>query len=400
MRRNKGGMPVSDIFEGIGTASEGGLLSRALEPDSGAKSPHPHQPARCLNCDTPLTGAYCHACGQQGHVHRTIGAFMHDLLHGALHFEGKLWHTLPLLVFRPGQLTRRYIEGQRARFVSPMALFLFGVFLMFAVFQMVGLTAPSDLSGENAPVVMREAASEEIETTEEKLANADLSEQERAEAQERLAFLREYLADDSSTDRSAMRSFTDGFIEGASGAEPQEQDAPDNPAPAQNTLAEDVAEPVVRADLSDLETGETGFAFIDSAIAKWSENPGLMLYKLQANAYKFSWMLIPISIPFVWLLFAWKRRFKAYDHAIFITYSLSFVTLLFITLSILGAIGVPSGIPTAMALLIPPMHLYKQLRYTYDLSRFSAFWRLLVLSAFIWIVVGLFIQLLLVLGAF
>ena len=138
---------MSDIFEGIGTATEGGLLSRAIEPDSGAKPPHPHQPARCLNCDTPLTGAYCHACGQQGHVHRTIGAFMHDLLHGALHFEGKLWRTLPMLMFRPGTLTRRYIEGQRARFVSPMALFLFTVFLMFAIFQVLGFTAPTDLQG-------------------------------------------------------------------------------------------------------------------------------------------------------------------------------------------------------------------------------------------------------------
>lgn len=49
----------------------------------------------------------------------------HDLLHGLLHFEGKIWRTLPLLAWWPGELTRRYIEGARARFVSPMALFLF-----------------------------------------------------------------------------------------------------------------------------------------------------------------------------------------------------------------------------------------------------------------------------------
>ena len=37
-----------------------------------------------------------------------------------------------MLVFHPGELTRRYIHGERARFVSPLALFLFSVFLMFA----------------------------------------------------------------------------------------------------------------------------------------------------------------------------------------------------------------------------------------------------------------------------
>jgi hypothetical protein len=49
------------------------------------------------------------------------------------HFEGKIFRTLPMLVFRPGALTRRYIAGERARFVSPLALFLFTVFAMFAV---------------------------------------------------------------------------------------------------------------------------------------------------------------------------------------------------------------------------------------------------------------------------
>ena len=73
-------------------------------------------------------------------MHRTLQAFFHDFAHGVLHFEGKIWRTLPLLVWKPGELTRRYIDGQRARFVSPIALFLFCVFLMFAV---VGLTSSS-----------------------------------------------------------------------------------------------------------------------------------------------------------------------------------------------------------------------------------------------------------------
>ena len=43
-----------------------------------------------------------------------------------------------MLAWRPGELTRRYIEGERARFISPLALFLFTVFLMFAVFSIAG----------------------------------------------------------------------------------------------------------------------------------------------------------------------------------------------------------------------------------------------------------------------
>ena len=386
---------MSDIFEGLGTATEGGLFARALEPGSGARKPHPHQPDQCLNCGTPLTGAYCHACGQQGHVHRTMGAFMHDLLHGALHFEGKLWRTLPMLAFKPGALTRRYIDGERARFVSPMALFLFGVFLMFAVFQMLGFTAPTDLSADEAVEsgmsAAREAAADEIALVEERLAGASMTAEERIAVEERKAELEQLLQDEPAAERSLMREFAAGFADGAQGNDSEA-------VPTGEGV--DADDPSVRADLSDLSQQGTGIEFIDKAIEKWTDNPSLMLYKLQANAYKFSWLLIPISIPFVWLLFFWKRRFGSYDHAIFVTYSLSFMTLLFIAASVLGLIGFPSGLITLSILVIPPIHLYKQLRGAYALRRFSAFWRLMVLSAFIWIVVGLFVQLLLLLGTF
>ena len=355
---------MSDIFEGLGTASEGGLLARAIEPASGAREPHPDQPHACLNCGTALTGAYCHACGQSGHIHRTIGAFMHDLLHGALHFEGKLWRTLPMLTFRPGALTRRYVNGERARFVSPMALFLFTVFLMFAIFQVIGLTAPTGLS------------SPDVETT-----ISSVQEQATARRDAAQLALEELAADADAATRTA----------------------------AEQELAEaqDVLDGVGMIRNGDFTTGGgmnlsgTGIGWIDDKLlTKWREDPDLMVYKLQANAYKFSWMLIPISVPFVWLLFAWRRSFNSYDHAIFVTYSLSFVTMLFVLVSLLGKAGVSATwLATAVSLIVP-VHLYKQLRGAYSLSRFSAFWRLLALSIFIWIILGLFAQLLFLLGAF
>jgi hypothetical protein len=125
-----------------------------------------------------------------------------------------------------------------------------------------------------------------------------------------------------------------------------------------------------------------------------------MAYKLQANSYKFSWLLIPLSIPFVWLIFAWRRRFGAYDHAVFVTYSLCFMSLLFVTVAALGQIpGVSGGWLFLAAVLIPPAHIYKQLRGAYGLSRISAAWRTMVLLVFITIVLLLFLNLLLVLGA-
>src|SRR3954469_11640769 len=125
-------------FEAVADAVTGGLLGRAVEPRAGEAAADGHTNEKnCLNCGTALVGSYCHTCGQHAHAHRTLRAFAQDFLTGALNFEGKTLKTLPLLAGRPGDLTRRYINGQRARFVSPLALFLFSVFLLFAVLQLV-----------------------------------------------------------------------------------------------------------------------------------------------------------------------------------------------------------------------------------------------------------------------
>jgi hypothetical protein len=359
---------VSDFGEAIGTAVEGGLFARAMDGRSKSETPLEKghfAEGTCLNCGTELIGSHCHQCGQKAHLHRTIGAFMHDLLHGALHFEGKTWRTLPKLFFKPGELTKRYIEGERARFVSPMALFLFSIFLMFAVFQIAGISTPTDLRGDS-PVEVRNSidrvkveTGEALRKSKAELAAMPADDPGRAELEAEIAEAEEaYQAIETTQSYALGKSIGASMKEG------------------------------------------TGIAWFDKGLEKWRSNPTLMLYKLQTNFYKFSWMLIPLSIPFVWLLFAWKRRFRAYDHAIFVTYSIAFMSLLILTVTMLAQFGVAEAIWGSLLSFVPPIHIYKHLRHAYGLSRFSAFWRLMVLSVFISIVLVLFLQLLLVIGAF
>ena len=112
-------------FEAVGDAVTGGMLAPRGRAAAGeARDGHTHE-TNCLNCGTALAGPYCHACGQKAHVHRSLARLLPRFPAGVLNFEGKIWRTLPMLAWRPGELTRRYIDGERARFVSPIALFLF-----------------------------------------------------------------------------------------------------------------------------------------------------------------------------------------------------------------------------------------------------------------------------------
>lgn len=352
---------MNGVGESIGTMIEGGLLGRAVEPAAGEAHGHAEGPTTCANCQTRFTGHFCPQCGQKAHIHRSLAAIGHDIMHGVLHLDGKLWHTLPLLTLKPGELTRRYIAGERAKFVSPMSMFLFTVFAMFAVFQMVGISAPTDLptnmfaEGEKDPFVSEVAG--QIAALEQEQEKLPKNSARRAEIADELKGLERVLEKNAPSINAAG-----GAIQMSSGS---------------------------------------GIDWLDEAlIKKWKKNPGLMLYKLQANGYKFSWLLIPLSVPFLWLMFLWRREYKAYDHAIFVTYSLSFMSLLFIAMSIISTIPEGGGWAFLLFVIGAPLHLYKQLRYAYGLSRFSAFWRFCVLLFCTQIVLTLFLLILGVLGAF
>ena len=82
----------------------------------------------------------------------------------------------------------------------------------------------------------------------------------------------------------------------------------------------------------------------------------------------------------------------------FVTYSLTFMTLLVIAASVFSVVGVSQPLIVLALTLIPPIHMYRQLRGAYSLSRFSALWRTFFLLIFASIASGLFFTLLLMLG--
>ena len=89
-----------------------------------------------------------------------------------------------------------------------------------------------------------------------------------------------------------------------------------------------------------------------------------MVAEVQDAASKFSWLLIPFSVPFLWLLFPLRRRYRLYDHTVFVTYSLSFMMILVIAGGLLVAAGCTSL--ASMLFFVPPIHMYRQLKGAYE----------------------------------
>jgi hypothetical protein len=115
-------MPIEVDTSPLSEAIIASELATGTNASSGTHAQH------CANCGAAVDKAYCPECGQNTHIHHSLLHLVEELLHGLLHFDTKAWRTIPALMWRPGELTRNYIDGQRTRFVSPLALFLFLIF--------------------------------------------------------------------------------------------------------------------------------------------------------------------------------------------------------------------------------------------------------------------------------
>ena len=342
---------MSGEFEAIADVATGAVAARALD-GAGRDDAH-DQGGNCLNCGTALVGPHCHQCGQSAHIHRTARALFHDIAHGVFHFEGRTWHTIPLLFWKAGELTRRYVHGERVNFVSPMALFLFSVFLMVATFGLVGGPFGNGMSTVDAASIAKartDAANELVGVVAETKKLRAQRDALRAQGQ-KTGDINEKLGDLAS-EEAELRMISKGI------------------------LTPNITTKPIDVDKAGLKTGIPG---VDHTIRHYAANPELAAYKLQSSAYKFSWALIPISLPFIWLLFLFKRGVGMYDHAIFATYSLSAMTLMVVILSIAGALGMWEGLAGFVLLFFPPWHMYRQLKGAYSLGRFGAAWRMVAL---------------------
>ncbi len=419
-------------IEAAADVVSGAALARAIEPaqgeaggqtGTGTGATADGDARACLNCSAPISGPYCSQCGQKAVVHRTLGAFGHDLAHSVLHFDGKIWRTLPLLALRPGELTRRYVHGERAKFVSPLALFLFTVFLMFAAFSLLG---PSLNANEAIKL-----DSNQTEFTQEivKLkAEARLLDAARADQRalglpttkldSAAANVRDML-DRIDTPQSPgqlaelIRTGTDAerILAEAKGARLEtaiakaQREGRTDAALRDQREAKRLKEQIA-AQGRNLAAGEafgsgevnTGWPALDEAIRSALEDPKLLIYKMQSSAYKFSWALIPLSVPFLWLLYAWRRQYKLFDHAVFVTYSLCFMMMLFTLCVLLLPYGALGGLAALAMVLVPPIHFYKQLRGAYGSGRGGAMLRTMLLMLFSGLVLLLFGTLILALG--
>jgi len=149
---------------------------------------------------------------------------------------------------------------------------------------------------------------------------------------------------------------------------------------------------------------QTGDPARDAAIRHKLENPDLLFYKMQQAAYKFAFLLVPISLPFVALLFLFKKNVTFYDHAVFTLYALSALCLFALAMAVVGRIAqIAPQLDGALNWAwvgAPLAHTFFHLHGAYRLGWWSAAWRTLALVMCAGLVFTLFALFVVLMGFF
>lgn len=344
-------------MEAAGLGSAGGLSTGEHHPVSTG------QP--CANCGTIVGNRYCTTCGQlASNFHRPIWDLVASSLADTFALDGRLWRSLPLLLFRPGRMTRNYLDGKRARYVPPFRLFLLSSVIFFLTLFTLGdqMGWYSSLKINNfiekgidplaegeAPIpIVTDARLEELRA---RVADSDLSPEELAEAQAELAraeagiTLQRIMQEDGRIDRDALREeISSRMDEGATEAD-----------------------------------RERTWRTADHAATVY-ENQDRYGARMREWAPRFSLMFMPILAVMLTILYAWHRRRYIYDHTITALHVQTFIYLMSTVLLVVAAFNPANvGWLVAFGILALIVYIYRQLRVTYETGRFMAGLRTLIM---------------------
>jgi hypothetical protein len=132
--------------------------------------------ANCLNCGSELQGPFCSECGQRDvPASPTLREMIRDAWHEFSGWDGRFVRTFRMLL-HPGALTVETLEGRRARYVSPLRLYLVAslvYFLMAAAIPNIAAPARTRMPGTTERIdLLRPMSPEQRRQAEQSLARA------------------------------------------------------------------------------------------------------------------------------------------------------------------------------------------------------------------------------------
>ena len=138
------------------SGNAGMVAARAGDPALSLAAKKLAGSVNCLNCGTELKGPFCYFCGQPDrNFMRFFPVLLRDLMEDLLDLDSRFMRTMKPLLFKPGRLTRDYMEGRRFRYAPPMRLYIFSSIVFFLLAALISSDAISIDPGKDKTAIVQ-----------------------------------------------------------------------------------------------------------------------------------------------------------------------------------------------------------------------------------------------------
>lgn len=121
----------------------------------------------CQNCEQPFTKGFkfCPHCGQKTNENLTIGVLFYNTISNYFSFDARFLKSFFPLMFKPGYLAKRFLQGKRLMYLHPAQMYLFVSVIFFFVFSFTISDWSKEMNAFNQKIVKAELAKESPEVS-------------------------------------------------------------------------------------------------------------------------------------------------------------------------------------------------------------------------------------------
>lgn len=370
---------------------------------TGSRKAMQYRGVECLNCAHPLdlTDRFCAYCGQLNTTKRlTIIDFFNEFVLSVFTYDSRFRHTLKDLLFKPGTITRYYVDGKRFHYANPFRFFLSASIFYFVIVGVLAFFGSSNINintsnkSSNIGIVSTDSIPEpdnvELppilgEKLEQKL-NDDIKKAVKArnkETQQARAL------QDSLGIKNAFTFIAEKDLDTLSSVE------------AFVKKIEFFNDFYKHTDITNTAKALDSLHYKPSKMNVWlyeknevyeriGKDPVRFIQYLASKTPFFLFFFAPFFALFLWLIYS-KRKFNYMEHLVFIFHIFSWVFLILLICLPFDSFLPGSNLLAAIILgLIGPFYFYKALRNFYKQKRFITIIKFVFLNVVFFIATSVF----------
>ena len=302
-------------------------------------------------------------------------------------YDSRFRYTVKDLLFKPGTITRYYVEGKRLKYANPFRFFLsasISYFILLAIIGFINGNNDLDFTDEGVVQLNVDQAKDDIDSIKEITKDIDLNElqnlnnEEAQLLEEKINNTVEKSVKKLKERKEAQEAKKDSIVK-----VPYDTRAESsiNGIYLENifTKGEIFYDFYEYTEISDPETALDSLKYSKTRtnvflysknedIKRVKDNPARFLRFLASKIPFFLFFFAPIFALFLWLIYS-KKKFNYMEHLVFIFHIFSWVFLVLLIAIIPDLLIGDEIVASLLLILVGPFYFYKALRNFYKQKR-------------------------------